>query len=163
MRRLVQLQQFAFPESSIASSSANFRTLAFNSRFLVPCRFCRKRKRNGDPRVTDTKFPDDCSLSSQLDTDYPKVMVKPLFLKGTGSDLSISERTRQPSGIRCPGDLRKSCCRALLFIIFAAAMQVLTDNNAFLWPKLYRPIFIQKLQAKPLKAVFALKAVAQYG
>ena len=90
-------------------------------------------------------------------------MVKPLFLKGTGSDLSISNRSRQPSGIRCPGDLRKSCSRALLFIIFAAAMQVITDNKACLWPKLYRPVFIQELQTKPLKSVFALKAVTQQG
>jgi hypothetical protein len=57
-------------------------------------------------------------------------MVKPLVLKGTGSDLSISTHTRQPCAIHHPGDWRKSCCRALLFIIFAAAMQVLTDNKA---------------------------------
>ena len=90
-------------------------------------------------------------------------MVKPLFLKGTGSDLSISNRSRQPCGIRRPGDLRKSCSRALLFIIFAATMQVLTDNKACLWLKLCRPFFIQELQTKALKPVFALKAIAQHG
>lgn len=64
MRRLVQLEQFAFPELSILSTLLNFRTLVFNLRFSVLCGVCRQRKSRLECPATDTKFPFLCSFSN---------------------------------------------------------------------------------------------------